>query len=112
MNRDNKNGRWCFEKSCHRAYCVSTYCGRRILHKKYQENEETVGDVQEVKWDVSNGKGNEKVDIVFQLLNNKNNEIRGVNDRMRAVIVDGQLKNIQQIKPTFAGTGHISYLPK
>lgn len=54
---------------------------------------------------VSNGKGNEKVDIVFQLLNNKNNEIRGVNDRMQAVIVDGQLKNIQQIKPTFAGNG-------
>ena len=38
-------------------------------------------------------KGNEKVDIVFQLLNNKNNEIRGVNDQMRAVIVDGQLKH-------------------
>ena len=61
---------------------------------------------------MSNGKGNEKVDIVFQLLNKKNNEIRGVNDQIRAVIVDGQLKHIQQIKPTFAGTGHISYLPK
>ncbi|EEM97209.1 hypothetical protein [Bacillus thuringiensis] len=73
--------------------------------KKYQENEETVGDVQEVKWDVSTGKGNEKVDIVFQLLNKKNNEIRGVNDQIRAVIVDGQLKHIQQIKPTFAGNG-------
>ena len=69
------------------------------LHKKYQENEETVGDVQEVKWGVSNGKGNEKVDIVFQLLNNKNNEIRGVNDQMRAVIVDGQLKTYNKLNP-------------
>ncbi|MGY2612356.1 hypothetical protein [Bacillus pretiosus] len=73
--------------------------------KKYQETTETVGDVQEVKWDVSNGKGNEKVDILFQLLNNKNNEVRGVNDQIRAVIVDGQLKHVQQMKPTFAGNG-------
>ena len=80
--------------------------------KKYQENEETVGDVQEVKWGVSNGKGNEKVDIVFQLLNNKNNEIRGVNDQMRAVIVDGQLKTYNKLNPHLQGTGHISYLPK
>ena len=56
-------------------------------------------------------KGNEKVDIVFQLLNNKNNEIRGVNDQMRSDC-RWTVKNIQQIKPTFAGTGHISYLPK
>lgn len=73
--------------------------------KKYQETTETVGDVQEVKWDVSNGKGNEKVDISFQLLNNKNNEVRGVNDQIQAVIVDGQLKHVQQMKPTFAGNG-------
>ncbi|MCU4765671.1 hypothetical protein OCF65_05055 [Bacillus toyonensis] len=73
--------------------------------KKYQETVETVGDVQEVKWDVSNGKGNDKVDILFQLLNKKNNEVRGVNDQIRAVIVDEQLKHIQQIKPTFAGNG-------
>ncbi|HDR7792533.1 TPA: hypothetical protein QCY19_001071 [Bacillus luti] len=73
--------------------------------KKYQETVETVGDVQEVKWDVSNGKGNEKVDIVFQLLNKKNNEVRGVNDQIRTVIVDEQLKHIQKIKPTFAGSG-------
>ena len=44
-------------------------------------------------------KGNEKVDIVFQLLNNKNNEIRGVNDQMRAVIVDGQLKTYNKLNP-------------
>lgn len=80
--------------------------------KKYQETTETVGDVQEVKWDVSNGKGNEKVDISFQLLNNKNNEVRGVNDQIWAVIVDGQLKHVQQMKPTFAGMDHIKYLPK
>lgn len=43
--------------------------------------------------------GNEKVDIVFQLLNNKNNEIRGVNDQMRAVIVDGQLKTYNKLNP-------------
>ncbi|PFJ12219.1 hypothetical protein COD67_09210 [Bacillus cereus] len=73
--------------------------------KKYQENIETIGDIKEVKWDVSNGKGNEKVDILFQLLNKKNNEVRGVNDQIRAVIVDGQLKSLQQIKPTFAGNG-------
>lgn len=73
--------------------------------KKYQETTETVGDVQEVKWDVSNGKGNEKADIVFQLLNNKSSEVRGVNDQIRAVIVDGQLKHVQQTKPTFAGNG-------
>ncbi|MGH0591789.1 hypothetical protein ACQVPY_05730 [Bacillus pretiosus] len=73
--------------------------------KQYQETIETVGDVQEVKWDVSNGKGNEKVNILFQLLNNKNNEVRGVNDQIRAVIVDGQLKHVQQMKPTFAGNG-------
>ena len=36
--------------------------------KKYQETTETVSDVQEVKWDVSNRKGNEKADILFQLL--------------------------------------------
>ncbi|MGN4423796.1 hypothetical protein ACTFQN_08100 [Bacillus cereus group sp. MYBK30-1] len=73
--------------------------------KKYQETVETTGDVQEVKWDVENKKGNEKVDISFQLLNKKNNEVRGVNDQIRAVIVDEQLKNIQQMKPTFAGNG-------
>lgn len=73
--------------------------------KKYQETVETVGDVQEVKWDVSNGEGNEKVDILFQLLNKNNNEVRGVNDQIRAVIVDGQLKHVQQMKPTFAGNG-------
>ncbi|MFD3214959.1 hypothetical protein [Bacillus sp. BR_7a] len=73
--------------------------------KKYQETTETVSDVQEVKWDVSNRKGNEKADILFQLLNNKNSEVRGVNDQIRAVIVDGQLKHVQQMKPTFAGNG-------
>ena len=54
---------------------------------------------------MSNGKGNEKADIVFQLLNNKSSEVRGVNDQIRAVIVDGQLKHVQQMKPTFAGNG-------
>lgn len=54
---------------------------------------------------MSNGKGNEKVNISFQLLNNKNNEVRGVNDQIRAIIVDGQLKHVQQMKPTFAGNG-------
>lgn len=73
--------------------------------KKYQETVETVGDVQEVKWDVSNGKGNEKVDILFQLRNKNNNEVRGVNDQIRAVIVDGHLKQVQQMKPAFAGNG-------
>lgn len=34
-----------------------------------------------------------------------NNEVRGVNDQIRAVIVDGNLKNIQQTKPIFAGNG-------
>ncbi|MDM5238334.1 hypothetical protein [Bacillus cereus] len=71
--------------------------------KKYQETVETVGDVEEVKWDLT--KGNEKVDILFQLLNKKNSEVRGVNDEIRAVIVDGQLKQVQQMKPTFAGNG-------
>ena len=31
--------------------------------------------------------------------------MRGVNDQIRAVIVDGQLKHVQQMKPTFAGNG-------
>ena len=61
---------------------------------------------------MSNGKGNEKVDIVFQLRNKNNNEVRGVNDQIRAVVVDGQLKQVQQMKPIFAGMDHISYLPK
>lgn len=73
--------------------------------KKYQETVETTGDVQEVKWEVKNKEGNEKVDISFQLLNKMNNEVRGVNDQIRAVIVDGNLKNIQQTKPIFAGNG-------
>ena len=54
---------------------------------------------------MSYGKENEKVDISFQLLNNKNNEVRGVNDQIRAVVVDGQLKHVQQMKPTFTGNG-------
>lgn len=58
-----------------------------------------------MKWDVKNKEGNEKVDISFQLLNKMNNEVRGVNDQIRAVIVDGNLKNIQQTKPIFAGNG-------
>ena len=44
------------------------------------------------------------------MLNNKNNEIRGVNDQMRAVIVDGQLKTYNKLNPHLQGTGHISYL--
>ncbi|KFN04139.1 hypothetical protein DJ93_3933 [Bacillus clarus] len=73
--------------------------------KKYQGMTETTGDIQEVKWDIKNKKENEKVDISFQLLNKNNNEVRGINDQIRVVIVDAQLKNIQQMKPTFAGNG-------
>ena len=39
------------------------------------------------------------------MLNNKNNEIRGVNDQMRAVIVDGQLKTYNKLNPHLQGSG-------
>ena len=78
--------------------------------KKYQETVETTGDVQEVKWDVKNKKGNEKVDISFQLLDKMNNEVRGVNDQIRAVIVDGNLKNIQQRSLYLLEMDRISYI--
>jgi len=73
--------------------------------QKYKGTKETAGDIREVKWDMKNGEGTEKVDIIFQLFNKNNNEIRGVNDRIRAIIVDEQLKGIQHIKPAFAGNG-------
>ncbi|MBY0595506.1 hypothetical protein [Bacillus bingmayongensis] len=73
--------------------------------QKYKGTTETAGNIQEVKWDIKNRKGNEKTDITFQLFNKNNNEIRGVNDRIRAIIVDEQLKGIQQITPAFAGKG-------
>ncbi|WP_142307519.1 hypothetical protein [Bacillus pseudomycoides] len=73
--------------------------------QKYKGTTATVGDIREVKWDMKNRKGNEKIDITFQLFNKNNNEIRGVNDRIRAIIVDEQLKGIQRITPAFAGNG-------
>ncbi|WP_459501563.1 hypothetical protein [Bacillus sp. C1] len=76
-----------------------------IYMQKYKGTKETAGDIQEVKWDMENRKGNEKVAITFQLFNKDNNEIRGVNDHIRAIIVDEQLKGIQQITPAFAGSG-------
>ncbi|KEK23724.1 hypothetical protein [Bacillus gaemokensis] len=79
--------------------------------KKHQGKTETTGDVQEVKWDIKNRKGNEKVDINFQLFNKNNNEVRGVNDQIRAIIVDEQLKEMQQMKPAFAGNGSYKLSP-
>lgn len=73
--------------------------------QKYKGTTETAGAIQEVKWDVKNREGNEKVDIEFQLFNKSNNEIRGVNDNIRAVIVDEQLKGVQRINPSFSGNG-------
>ncbi|WJE54076.1 hypothetical protein QRE66_07455 [Bacillus cereus] len=73
--------------------------------QKFKGTTETAGDIQEVKWKMKNRKGNEKIDITFQLFNKNNNEVRGVNDRIRAIIVDEQFKEIQQIDPAFAGNG-------
>ncbi|MEN1935451.1 hypothetical protein AAIE21_07485 [Paenibacillus sp. 102] len=73
--------------------------------QKFKGTTETAGDIREVKWEMKNRIGNEKTDITFQLFNKNNNEIRGVNDRIRAIIVDEQLKGIQQINPAFAGNG-------
>ncbi|MDM5187755.1 hypothetical protein QUF99_10580 [Bacillus sp. DX4.1] len=73
--------------------------------QKYKGTTETAGAIQEVKWDVKNREGNGKVDIEFQLFNKRNSEIRGVNDNIRAVIVDEQLKGVQQINPSFSGNG-------
>lgn len=73
--------------------------------QKFKGTTETAGDIREVKWEMKNRIGNEKIDITFQLFNKNSNEIRGVNDRIRAIIVDEQLKGIQQINPTFAGNG-------
>ncbi|WP_141523198.1 MULTISPECIES: hypothetical protein [Bacillus] len=79
--------------------------------QKYKGTTETTGDIREVKWDIKNRKGNEKVDISFQLFNKNNNEVRGVNDQIRAIIVDEQLKGMQQKKPTFTGNGSYKLSP-
>ncbi|WP_141540435.1 hypothetical protein [Bacillus cereus] len=73
--------------------------------QKFKGTKETAGDIREVEWEIKNRKGNEKIDITFQLFNKNNNEVRGVNDRIRAIIVDEQFKKIQQINPAFAGSG-------
>lgn len=80
--------------------------------QKYKGATETAGDIQKVKWSVKDRKGNEKVDITFQLLNKEDSEIRGVNDHIRAIIVDEQLKGFQQINPVFAGNGSYTFSAK
>lgn len=73
--------------------------------KKYQGIAETTAMIQEVKWDIKKGKENKKVDLAFQLFNKKSNAIRGVNDQLRAVVVDENLGEIQEVKPIFIGSG-------
>ncbi len=41
----------------------------------------------------------------FSCLTKKSNAIRGVNDQLRAVVVDENLGEIQEVKPIFIGSG-------
>ncbi|CAG9611714.1 hypothetical protein BACCIP111899_00886 [Bacillus rhizoplanae] len=73
--------------------------------KKYKSSEETTGQVQQVKWQLDDIDVNKTAHITFQLQDKKGNEIRGVNDHIRIFIVDKQLAQSYQMRPTFAGNG-------
>ncbi|PEA55887.1 hypothetical protein CON64_04410 [Bacillus pseudomycoides] len=73
--------------------------------KKYKNSEETTGQIQQVKWQLHDMDVNEIANIIFQLQNKKGAEIRGVNDHIRMFIVDKQLTQSYQVRPTFVGNG-------
>ncbi|MEH7462900.1 hypothetical protein V7166_12695 [Bacillus thuringiensis] len=73
--------------------------------KKYKNSEETTGQIQQVKWQLHDIDVNEIANIIFQLQNKKGAEIRGVNDHIRMFIVDKQLTQSYQVRPTFVGNG-------
>ncbi|MFD0768585.1 hypothetical protein ACFQZ1_06610 [Bacillus sp. CGMCC 1.60114] len=72
---------------------------------KYKNSEETTGQIQQVKWQLDDIDVNKTAHIIFQLQDKKGNEIRGVNDHIRMFIVDKQLAQSLQVRPTFVGNG-------
>ncbi|WP_028400440.1 hypothetical protein [Ectobacillus panaciterrae] len=76
----------------------------------------SVVDDAQVSWDVETGKTKGEQKVTFTLLDEKGDQLRGLNDQIQnqihALVVDDTLVHYEDIQPTFLGKGTFTFSHK